>query len=191
MAVYWLTTRQRDVFLKTTSPQKTYAVELTGNKGRAFVLPNEVRADVFKLGQPFAANLWLHSASDAFDLSFEAGFPHVRWVSESAIEFYRAEYFEKGSDSLQVSNRGEKSIKYLRVQSVNTFLLFDIQPGTSALLKIPAPRGDRQWIAVAGSLTDGPAIPFNSKLFDRHSRQRQHTEYELVITNSNSVISER
>ena len=90
-----------------------------------------------------------------------------------------------------VSNKGEKPIKYLTVLFVNTFLFFDIPPGASVPLKIPAPRGDSQWIGVEGFLTDGTQIPFKTKLFKRPSSQTQHPEYELVITNSNSVISER
>jgi hypothetical protein len=155
----WINSK-RAVFLRTASPGNTYTINLKGDKSRAFIIPNEVRADVFKLGQPFVSDIWLHSALDAFDLSFEAGFPDVRWLGESTVEFYRAQYFEDGMDSLLVSNKAEKSVKYLRVQSENTFLLFDMQSGTSISLVLPAPRGDSQWIAVEGAFTDGTEIPF-------------------------------
>lgn len=47
----------------------------------------------------------------------EAGFPEVRWVSDSIVEFYRRQYFEKGVDSLLVSSRAGKSIKEIPFSS--------------------------------------------------------------------------
>ena len=59
----------------------------------------EVRADVSKAGQLFVSDIWLHRAEDSFDLSFEAGFPDVRWLTDNIVEFYRPEYFDQGADS--------------------------------------------------------------------------------------------
>lgn len=105
-------------------------------------MPNEVRADVSKAGQLFVSDIWLHRAEDSFDLSFEAGFPEVRWLTDNIVEFYRPEYFDQGADSLTVENNAGKLIKYLRVQSGNKFLIFELGSGKSISLKIPAARGD-------------------------------------------------
>jgi hypothetical protein len=91
-------------------------------------MPSEVRVDVLKRGQPFASDIWLHSARNPFDLSFEAGFPQLRWPSDNLVEFYRQQYFEKGSDVLAVRNSSSQRIRYIRLQSVNKFLLFDLEP---------------------------------------------------------------
>lgn len=92
-SIYW-SQRWQAVFFTTNSPSHTYEVKLKGQKGRPLVLTNEVRADVFKGGRPFISDVWLHSTQDALDLSFEAGYPDTRWVTENIVEFYRKQYYE-------------------------------------------------------------------------------------------------
>lgn len=176
------------VFSKLTSPHNTYTVSLKGSKGRAFVRSNEVRVDVLKLGQPYASDIWLHSASNPFDLSFDAGFPDFRWRGDNVLEFYRQQYFDKGSDSLRVWNASSKAVKYMRVQSVNKFILLDFESMASLFMEIPAPRGDFQWIAVEGAFSDGQVIPFNHKSFDRRSKKDKHAEYQIQITSTGALI---
>ena len=183
-----LVLNSQSVFNTYVSPNKTYTVLLKGEQGRAFVGANEVRVDVLKMGQPFASHIWLHSARDPFDLSFEAGFPNARWLQDNLLEFYRQQYFEKGSDSLVVSNLSSKRIKYLRVQSLNKFLLMDFEPISSVSMEIPAPRGDFQWIAVEGMFSDGEVIPFSHENFYRRSSQDDRSVYEIQITSDGPSI---
>ena len=178
---------RKPVFLRSTSPGNTYAVNLKGDKRRAFVIPNFVSADVFKLNQPFVSDIPLHTAHDSFDLSFESGFPEVRWSGDAAIEFYRPDYFEWGAKSLIVSNQAGKSIKYLHVASENKFLLFDVQPGQSLSLEIPAARGDRQYISLHGTFVDGTQIPFNSENFLQWSR-KERSVYLVLINDQGSIM---
>jgi len=183
--------RNHHVFLTTISPEHTYSVVLRGDKGRPLIIPNQVRADVFKSGQPFISDIWLHSTGDSFDLSFEAGFPDVRWLDDNVLEFYRAQYYERGADLLQVENTETKTIKYLRVQAENKLLIFELRPASSVSVEIPAPRSDSQWIAVEGGFTDGSAIPFTSKSFDRRSRQQQHFTYQISVDASGATIASK
>lgn len=180
---FWFKQRSQE-FLTTTSPDHTYTVRLKGSKGRALIMPNEVRADVSKAGQLFVSDIWLHRAEDSFDLSFEAGFPEVRWLTDNIVEFDRPEYFDQGADSLTVENKAGKLIKYLRVQSENKFLIFELGSGESISLKIPAARGDSQSIAVAGAFDDGLEIPFKSGSFDK----RQHSNYHIGVALSDTTI---
>lgn len=80
------------------------------------------------------------------------------------------------------------TIKYLRIQSENKFLLLEVPSGTSVSLNIPAPRGDSQWIALQGAFSDRKEIPFSSKTFNRRSTQRKHSVYEISIDESGSII---
>lgn len=136
------------------------------------------------------SDIWIHSTHNAFDLSFEAGFPDSRWLSENILEFYRGEYFDKGSDSLKIQNSSNRAVKFMRVQALNKFLVFDISPGASISLQIPAPRGDSQWIASEGSFDDNEKIDFHYKSFDRHSTQRVSCNYQILITPSGIRIEE-
>ena len=178
------------VFFTTSSPSKTYSVNLKGDGRRSLLLSHEVRADVLKSGRPFISDVYIHSSNNAFDLSFEAGFPDARWLGNNALELYRPEYFERGSDSLIIRNSSDKAVKYLRAQGVNKFLIFDLEPGSSIVLQIPAPRGDTQWIDVWGAFNDNQEIVFCQKGFDRHSTQRVHTNYQIRITPSEVQIEE-
>lgn len=180
---FWIKQRTQE-FLTTTSPAHTYTVRLKGDKGRPLIIPNEVKADVFKAGQLFLSDVWLHQTEDSFDLSFEAGFPQVRWLTDNIVEFYRPDYFDRGADSLTVENKAGKLIKYLRVQSENKVLMFELESGKSISLKIPAARGDSQWIAVAGAFADGLEIPFKSGSFDK----RQHSNYRIAVVLSDTTI---
>lgn len=180
---FWIKQRTPE-FLTSTSPDDAYTVRLKGNKGRPLIIPNEVRADVFKAGQLFVSDIWLHRTEDSFDLSFEAGFPQVRWLTDNTVEFYRPDYFDWGADSLTVENKAGKLIKYLRVQSENKFLIFELGSGKSISLKIPTARGDSQSIAVAGAFADGLEIPFKSRSFEK----RQHSNYRIGVLLSDTTI---
>jgi hypothetical protein len=182
VVAYYCLRATPSVFFTTSSPGGTYSVSLKGDKGRTLLLSHEVKADVLKSGRPFASNIFVHSSHNAFDLSFEAGFPNARWLSDNILEFYRQEYFEKGSDLLIVRNSTNRTVNYMRVQAVNKFLIFDIEPGSSISLQIPAPRGDSQWIALEGAFDDNQKIDFYHKSFDRSSTQRVRFDYQVLIT---------
>ncbi len=77
----------RSPFLVTASPKGTYIVKLTGQKERPYFFTNEVRFHVFKSEEPFLINKHLHSG-DAFDLSFELGYPNYQWLDENVLHFY-------------------------------------------------------------------------------------------------------
>lgn len=178
------------VFTSTTSPQNTYTVNLKGAKGRPLLIPYWVHADIYKMGEPYVADVFLHKAWDAFDLSFEAGFPEIRWPANNVVEFYRPEYFEDGNDILIVQNRSGKPLKSLFVHAVSTFLVVDMRPGASLSLKAPKPRGDWQWIVLEGVLDDGTKIPRHDTDFRQH-RKRESCTYLLSSLESGSAIEAR
>lgn len=176
------------VFLTATSPNHTYSVNVKGHKGRTFIIPRQVKADVVKSGQSFVSDIGLHTAWDSFDISFELAYPEVRWLGDNALEFYQPQYFEDGVDLLVISNRASDSVKYLRVQALNQVLVFDLQPGTSVSLDIPA-RDDWRYIELQGSFSDGREIPFHSNTFDRRSTDRKGSVYQITIYESGSTIA--
>lgn len=190
VAAYYGLQGRTSVFFTTSSPSGTYSVTLKGDKGRTLLVPHEVRADVLKSGRPFVSDIFMHSSHNAFDLSFESGFPNARWLSDNTLEFYRREYFEEGSDSLIIQNSSNRAVKFMRIQALNKFLVFDIQPGSSISLQIPAARGDSQWIALEGAFIDNEGIDFYQRSFDRRSTQRVRHDYRIRITPSVIQIEE-
>lgn len=178
------------VFTSTASPQNTYTVNLKGAKGRPLLIPYWVHADVSKTGEPYIADVLLHETWDAFDLSFEAGFPEIRWPANNVVEFYRPQYFEDGNDILIVQNRSGRPVKCLFINAVSKFLVMDMRPGASLSLKAPKPRGDWQWIVLEGVLDDGTRIPRHDKSFRQH-RKKENCAYLLSILESGAAIETR
>jgi len=179
------------VFATTTSPQSTYSINLKGAKGRPFLIPYLVRADVYKMGKPVAADVLLHEAWDAFDLSFELGFPEIRWPANNVVEFYRPEDFEDGNDVLIVQNRSGKALGTLFIDTESKFLVIDMRPAASLSLKVPKPRGDWAWFGFEGVLDDGTTIPRNFQQFNYRASQKTDCTYVLSILESGSMIETR
>jgi hypothetical protein len=145
-------------FLTTSSPGKTYTVYLTGQKERPLFFTVEVHFHVSKNGTTFLSNKYLHSG-DSQDLSFEMQYPNHRWINENTIQFYREEYFKDVTpDTLVVVNKTGEAIKYAKIKSVDSVLLFDLQPGFTQKIVTPGPRGDSKWLDVEGEFSDGREI---------------------------------
>jgi hypothetical protein len=174
------------VFTTTTSPQNTYSVNLKGAKGRPLLIPYWVSADVYKMGEPYVADVLLHEAWDAFDLSFELGFPETRWPANNIVEFYRPQYFEKGNDILIVQNRSAKRLNCLFIDAVSKYLIIDMRPGASLSLNIPKSRATWHWIGFEGVLEDGTKIQRAYKDFNRSG-----CAYLLSIVESGSALETR
>jgi hypothetical protein len=145
-------TNQGDIFLTTSSPKGSYVVSLTGRKDRPKLpmVNHEVRFSLAKTGKASLTNKYLHSG-DWFDPSFDLLYPQHNWVQENVLQFYKEEFFNEGErQSIVVQNKTKRGIGYLRVTSIDSFLLFDIQPGATITLVVSAPRADNTWITVEG-----------------------------------------
>jgi len=147
-------------FVTTTSPKGTYTVRLTGRKDRPRIpfVEHEVRFSVSKGERLFLADKFLHSG-DWLDPSFELWFPENSWLSENILQFYKREFRSDGAhESIVVLNKTAETILYLRIVSVDTFLLFDVQPGAASTLAVSAPRTDSRWVSVEGEFSGHRAI---------------------------------
>jgi hypothetical protein len=148
---------QGKVFLSTSSPNGTYVVSLAGRRDRPLLpfITHEVVFSVTKDGRESLTRKYLHSG-DGFDPWFNLEFPQHAWVKENVLQFYRVSEGER--ESIVVENETQKLIKYLRVTSLDSFLLFDIQPGATFTLPVAEPRADLRWIEVEGEFDDGQRI---------------------------------
>lgn len=187
LALYFLGFKS-SAFLSTSSPGGVYTVNLTGQKGRPWFFTNEVRFSVSKHGEPFVGERQLHSA-DAFDLSFEAGYPNHRWLAGNVLQFYREEYFNAApADTLVIANKAGRVIKWLRVQSVDKFLLFDIQPESEISLPNSAPRGDSKDIYVEGGFYGEESLKKQGIGVPIIQGRAGNSTYYVSITSNGPVI---
>jgi len=167
-------------FFATRSPGGTYTVNFTGQKQRPFFFTNTVNYDVLKNGQLFLPSSHIHSG-DALDISFELAYPNHRWLNEDILQLYREQYFNDGKpDTLVVINRTGQVIKYLKVDSVDKFLFFDLQPGAEVKLLNSPSRGDYKWLDVDGEFNDGRRIGRAEDLSDDNKLDGPFTYYVYV-----------
>lgn len=185
MALYRIFGRP-SVFASISSPHGTYKVNLTGHKKRPVFFTNEVRFHVLKSGQPFVTDQYLHSG-DAFDLSFESGYPDYRWPAENILQFYREQNFTEGPpDTLIIINKATRAIKYLRVLSTDKFLLFDLQPGTETKLLASPFRGG---LHLKGEFVEGKSFE-NGVAFRIQDGQSGPFTYYIYITDDNLMTED-
>lgn len=149
------------VWFSTTSPNKTYTIELTGDKGRGGILfYSTVRFNALRNGQPIVRDAHAHSG-DFMDNSFELTYPEHEWVSDNVVRFWGP---NSASDQLVVSNHSGKAIKFLKLYASDMFLIFDLQPNSTLQLS-PSHQSWATWIASEGEFIDGQPISGNGVNF--------------------------
>ncbi|MBA2503504.1 MAG: hypothetical protein H0V27_11540 [Pyrinomonadaceae bacterium] len=173
---------QSPVWLSISSPNKTYTVELTGNKARprSPFIEHETRFNLLKNGQVIIRNAYVDSY-DWFDSGFEDSYPEHTWVNESALRFgLNVAESERGHDSLAISNNTGKTIKYLKITARDMVFVFDIPPNTNFKLSVPHQRW-LSWIACEGEFVDGQPILWNGVNFFHGNTIREPLRYCVSI----------
>ncbi len=153
-------------FFTTVSPNKDYEVSLSGKKYRPS-LPftvNEVRFDVLRSGKLTLTNKHLHSGG-WFDPSFDDFYPKHQWISESILQFYKGDLLsEEKRDTLIIENTTSEMISYLRVNSTDLFLVFNLQP-KSRMKLLAFPQTWLSWLAAEGEFSNGQGIRIKGENF--------------------------
>jgi hypothetical protein len=151
---------QNDVFLTTSSPKGTYTVHLSGQRDWPKVpfRLNNVFFSVVKDGKKALTNKYLHSG-DWLDPSFDHAYPLHNWIRDDVLHFYRKEVLnEAGQERIVIQNRTNTAVQYLLVTSVESFLLFDVQPGAVITLAVPPVPADLRWISAEGEFVEDRKI---------------------------------
>lgn len=187
---FFRVTSQSDVFLSTTSPQGTYTVRLTGQKGRPKI-PFAVHQVFFSVdldSKVFLLDQYFHSG-DWLDPSFNHLYPEHRWLGEDILQFYKEEFFNDGQpESIVVLNRTNRVIQYLRVTPLDTFLLFNVAPHSSVTLRVSPSRTDSRWISVQGQFQGGQPIKGNGSGFLFPKEKQGPFSYRVYIFDDHFTI---
>jgi hypothetical protein len=170
------------VWLSTSSPNKTYTVELTGDKGRGgFIFDSTVRFNVIRNGQPLVKDVHAHSG-DFMDISFELAYPENVWVNENVIRFWRtSDVIEHQADTLLILNNTDKVIRYLKINAKDMFLVFDMQPHSSLRLST-SHQSWLGWIACEGEFVDGQPISWDGVNFFHQDKLNVPLQYCVAIS---------
>lgn len=172
-----------------TSPDNTYVVNLSGRKSRPVlpIIEHAVYVDLFRHGQPIMRGRKLHSG-DWFDPAFENLYPEYSWENISTLKFHRGKEPEQSWDTLNVTNNTSKTIKFLRVQARELFLLFDLR--AQAHTKLSAfPQTWLAGIMVEGEFEDGKPIPRTLVEFLIERDMKGPFTYEVAINEGGPTVT--
>lgn len=146
-------------FASTESPDKTYVVNLRGNKSRSkyMLIAHLVYFDLYRRGDRVVRGQELHYG-DLLDDGFEDLYPEHTWLNNSTLVFHNGKMADQ-PDTLLVVNEASKPIKFLliNINSVELFLLFDLSRQARATLSF-RPQRDEGWITVEGEFEDGTKV---------------------------------
>lgn len=180
---------QSGTFLTTSSPNKTYTVELTGNKSAPSVpgVDHEARFNLFKNGQPIVKNGYVDEY-DWFDSDFAGMYPEHKWLNESVLRFgSNVSNSEKSSDSLVVSNKTNKTIKYLRIVAGGMLFIFEMPPDSKSKFSVPY-LGDLPWVTGEGEFTDGQKVKANGVNFQNKEKLKDSLRYCISVLDDSLKI---
>ena len=184
LTAFWCLSSPSPLFA-TSSPAKTYTVELAGDKSRPHLpaTEHEVSFGVFKRGNRIIKNARAHSG-DWFDISFELAYPEHVWADENILRFGR-ELNVPGvkTDTLAVTNTSNKIIKYLKIKAKDMFLIFEMQPH-SRLSLTSSHQSWLSWIECEGEFTDGEPISWGGVNFFHRDTLGEPLRYCLSISES-------
>lgn len=178
-----------NVWLSTSSPNKTFAVELTGNKARPHSLftEHEIRFNLLKNGQAIIRNAYVDSY-DWLDSGFEDSYPEHIWVNESVLRFgLNVSESEKGLDSLAISNNTGKTIRYLKITARDMVFIFDMRPNSTLKLSVPH-QGWLSWASCEGEFVDGQGISWDGVNFFHRDKINEPLRYCISINEKSLKI---
>jgi hypothetical protein len=184
--------------LSTSSPNSIYRIELKKEPRSDQQTAEEIRLDrpyvtatVYRGDQLFAEGIVL-SSEGAFDTPFEGMYPNHIWLSDKTIRFGPKSYFNQPSDILFITNDSAKVIKYLRIDSTEIYLLFDVQPNESISFPVywPEVKGiNFKNILVRGMFNDGTLISPVSTNFPYTSSSLNQMNFCAIIAAKDINIS--
>jgi hypothetical protein len=180
--VAYKTLAESPVWLSTSSPKKTFTVELTGKKSRPSApgIEHEARFNLLKNGEYVVRDAYVDSY-DWFDSDFGEMYPEHTWMTESILRFgLNVSESGKSLDSLTVSNRTDKSIRYLKITAADMLFVFDLPPHSITRLPVPH-QGWLSWVAGEGEFGDGRSIPFIGVNFFHRDKLKEPLRYCLSV----------
>ena len=182
---------QSGVFLSTSSPNKTYKVELIGNKSSPSLpfVDHEAHFNLFKGDQPLVKNAYL-SRYDWFDSGVDEMYPEHKWASDSVLRFSSdISKSEKSYDSLVVTNKTNKTIKYLRIVAGDLLFIFEMPPNSKSKFSVPH-LGDLPWVTGEGEFADSQQIKANGVNFLNNKTKLDVSLHYCISVSDDSLKTE-
>ena len=176
-------------FATLQSPAGTYRVELYGHPERPYWFTAEVGSVVKKHGDVVWPYKRLHYG-DAFDISFELGWPNHRWVQENVLQLFNEERLsDPRRQEITVVNDSDEVIPRLFIFCTDKFLVFEFQPASNLQLACTPPKGDSQGVYVLAERNDGKQLE-GSAVFDVKD-STDALNYTIYVANDRITLHPR
>ena len=190
--VAWALLRKRPVISEIASPNGDLVLRLTGDPTRATTpfRDHSVYFDLSRNAQPVLSNKFLHFG-DWLDPSFNDLYTQHRWLSNTTIQFLREAAPEPECDRLVVRNNTDQAISYLRIESRDLFLVFNLDPRSEVRIR-PTPQSpqtsDLSWIEVEGEFADNRRIDWKGVNFTIRE-QKGPFDYHISINAGGAQVT--
>jgi len=166
-------------------------VQLTGNRFRPKVpgVEHEARFNLLKGSEPLVKNAYVDSY-DWFDSDFAEMYPEHKWVTDSVLRFgYKLAQSEQSKDTVTISNRSDKPVRYLKITAGDMLFIFDLPARSATKLAVPH-QGWHSWVTAEGAFPDGQSLPVNGVNFFHRDKLNGPLQYCLSVSeNSISIES--
>jgi hypothetical protein len=184
--------RRGGVASSFVSPNRTYAVDLTGHLAAPEIpiIEHHVRVTAHRGSIPLVRGHEVDFA-DWFDDGFTGKYGPSQWPQENVQRFVSIWRAGKLPDTIRVENRSRQAVSFLAVKSLDLFLLFDLAPGsvTSLASTAQSVAGDLSWIAVSGVWSNGAQVPEVGKNFDVSFAASVY-EYVIAISDERVTVTQ-
>jgi hypothetical protein len=184
--------RTEPLVRELSSPRGTYVVRLFGilTAPRLPPIEHRVRVQVLRGSTIVVARREIHSA-DWFDPGFSDEYESSDWPREDTLRFFspgsNAEFLK---DEIGVENLSSVTVRFLKVQARDMFLLFELASlsVTPLVTAAQAPLGDQSWIAAEGEWADGSKIVPCGLNFKLSGHRRGRFRYIISVTKDGARI---
>lgn len=159
----WIIFTKPKVFFTTKSPTGVYTVELTGDKTRPTfpLMSHSVNLNLFKNDESILENVYVYSG-DLFDSDFNEAFPENKWENQSILRLGANFTIEENNSNLIViSNKTNRTIKYLKISSGDLFFFFGMPPNSKTEISAPL----KSYISAVGEFENGKSIEYKGVNF--------------------------
>jgi hypothetical protein len=170
---WWLSLRSE---VALVSPNGRYSLHLAGRFGRpVFGVFHTVYASGFDGPNQMVSRRQIHTG-DWMDPWFNLWYPRRIWLDDTILRLTRPQDEALNEyDQITVRNSASRTIRFLRIDCRDMFLLLDISPGQVVFLQAPmqARYSERPWLEVDGQFADErdvQAIGKNFTVFGRGAR---------------------
>jgi len=178
------------VLLSTSSPSGLYkvSIEESTNPIDLALFSSDVSFSAYKNTALLVKSEHL-VGFDNFPSQFLSIFPNAGWIGDNILIFRNKDYSEKDDDfdRIVINNVSDRPLKYIRINTKELCLIFDLGPKQRLELNIPHQKWI-SWVEASGMFDDGTRIPSSGTNFSHKDQLGNSLHYCVSVINDRLVV---